>query len=58
MKVLQLTSQAEGRDSLRQAIMCDYNNKSGQRNRSSTEESKLTLSFYNGTNQGFGIKPK
>lgn len=57
-KVLQLTSQAEGRDSLRQAIMCDCNNQSGQRNRSSTEESKLTLSFYNGTNQGFGIKPK
>ena len=38
--------------------MCDCNNKSGQRNRCSTEESKLTLSFHDGTNQGFGIKPK
>ena len=31
-KALYFNSQAEGQDSLRQAIMYDYNNKNGQRN--------------------------
>jgi len=34
---LKLNSQAEGQDSLRQALKCDYNNKSHQRNRPSRE---------------------
>ena len=34
---LKLNSQAKGQDSLRQALKCDYNNKSHQRNRPSME---------------------
>ena len=39
-------SQAEGQDPLRQAIMCDYNNKISLRNGSSVQESKSTLPDY------------
>ncbi|CAI9156592.1 unnamed protein product [Rangifer tarandus platyrhynchus] len=40
------TTVREGQGALRQTILCDYNNKSGRRHRSSREESELALPCY------------